>query len=245
MNKQTIYIIIGVIVAALAVWLLVGQRGGDDQVSDTTEQASQLDESENTPSTINEQGESAMTTNESECTRTFTNADLESTVVSPEDAFVTLDVKDFGKIKIQVNKADAPNTSENFLKLAKAGFYNCLTFHRVAQGFVIQGGDPEGTGAGGPGYTIPAEIGLLHEKGSVAMARTGDAVNPERNSSGSQFYIALNKLDMLDGQYTVFAQVVEGLDVVEQIGAVKIDSPLGDGAPQEPVIITEATVSAE
>lgn len=122
-----------------------------------------------------------------------------------------------GDIVVELYPKDAPLSVTNFKQLADGSFYNGLTFHRVVPGFVIQGGDPLGTGTGGPGYTIPAEIKLKHNKGALAWARTGDAVNPDRRSSGSQFYIALEPLQQLDGQYTVFGQTVSGLDVVEKI----------------------------
>lgn len=146
-------------------------------------------------------------------------------------------VKNFGVMKLELDPVAAPKTVANFVKLANEGFYNGLTFHRIAKDFVIQGGDPKGDGTGGPGYTIPAEIKLLHKKGAIAMARLGDQVNPNRESSGSQFYIALNDLPQLDGQYTVFGYVVSGMDVAEKIGQVPIDSPYGDGAPKDKVII--------
>jgi peptidyl-prolyl cis-trans isomerase B (cyclophilin B) len=82
---------------------------------------------------------------------------------------------------------------------------------------VIQGGDPLGEGSGGPGYTLPAEIKLKHPKGAIAMARLGDAQNPQRNSSGSQFYITLAATPHLDGAYTVFGQVTQGMEIVEKI----------------------------
>jgi cyclophilin family peptidyl-prolyl cis-trans isomerase len=122
-----------------------------------------------------------------------------------------------GEIVVHLYPEAAPLTVDNFVKLSREGFYDGLTFHRVEPGFVIQGGDPNGDGSGGPGYTVPAEIGLTHTKGAIAMARTSDAVNPERASSGSQFYIALDALPQLDGAYTVFGQVVEGMDVVQSI----------------------------
>jgi cyclophilin family peptidyl-prolyl cis-trans isomerase len=112
---------------------------------------------------------------------------------------------------------DTPISANNFVTLAKDGFYDGLTFHRVVPGFVIQGGDPLGTGQGGPGYTIPAEIKHIHLRGALAWARTGDQVNPQRASSGSQFYITLAATSDLDGQYTVFGQVIEGMDVVDKI----------------------------
>jgi len=122
-----------------------------------------------------------------------------------------------GDIVIEFLEDIAPEHSANFKKLAGEGFYNGLTFHRVEPGFVIQGGDPDGNGMGGPGYTIPAEIKAPHVDGAVAMARTGDAVNPQRRSSGSQFYICLGPQHFLDGAYTVFGQVTSGMDVVKKI----------------------------
>jgi cyclophilin family peptidyl-prolyl cis-trans isomerase len=122
-----------------------------------------------------------------------------------------------GDIVISLMKDVAPKHVENFLKLTKEGFYNGLTFHRVEPNFVIQGGDPAGNGTGGPGYTIPAEIKAPHIDGAVAAARLGDGANPKRASSGSQFYICLGPQHFLDGQYTVFGQVVEGMDVARKI----------------------------
>jgi len=122
-----------------------------------------------------------------------------------------------GEIVIKFLPEDAPKHVENFVKLSNKGFYNGLTFHRVEPGFVVQGGDPAGNGTGGPGYTIPAEIKAKHVDGAVAMARLGDAANPKRESSGSQFYICMGPQSFLDGGYTVFGKVVEGMDVVRKI----------------------------
>lgn len=122
-----------------------------------------------------------------------------------------------GDITCELNHEKAPVTVTNFVNLARNKFYDGLTFHRVEAGFVIQGGDPAGNGTGGPGYTVKAEIGLPHKKGALAMARTGDAVNPQRKSSGSQFYITLETTPFLDGAYTVFGQTVSGMDVVAKI----------------------------
>src|SRR5471030_384276 len=108
---------------------------------------------------------------------------------------------------------EAPQHSAAFLKLARAGFYDGLTFHRVEPGFVIQGGDPSGNGTGGPGYQIDAEFNKIpHIAGTVAMARSS---NP--NSAGSQFYICLDDAAFLNNQYTVFGQVTAGQDVVDAI----------------------------
>ncbi len=124
-----------------------------------------------------------------------------------------------GIVVIELYPAVAPKTVENFEKLVNKGFYNGLTFHRVVDGFVVQGGDPKGDGSGGPGYEIVAEINPneKHLRGTVATARTGDDVNPERKSSGSQFYICLAPQPGLDGQYTIFGGVVKGMSVVDQI----------------------------
>ena len=118
-----------------------------------------------------------------------------------------------GDIVIEFYPEDAPKTVDNFVKLAKKGFYDGLTFHRREERFVIQGGDPKGNGTGGPGYTIPAEFNKQkHVRGAVAMARTQDP-----NSAGSQFYICLAPANFLDGQYTVFGRVTSGMEVVDKI----------------------------
>ena len=120
----------------------------------------------------------------------------------------------FGVIKFKFYPDKAPDTCRNFISLAQKGFYNSLIFHRVIKGFMIQGGDPNGDGSGGPGYTIKAEFSdQPHLKGTVAMARTDDP-----DSAGSQFYICLEPQPGLDGRYTVFGQVTEGQEVVDKIG---------------------------
>lgn len=118
-----------------------------------------------------------------------------------------------GVIKFRFFEADAPMTTDNFIKLAEKKFYDGLTFHRVEPNFVIQGGDPNGNGTGGPGYNIKAEFNKNpHLEGTVAMARS-----QHPDSAGSQFYICLAAAPFLDGNYTVFGQVTEGLDVVHKI----------------------------
>jgi cyclophilin family peptidyl-prolyl cis-trans isomerase len=122
-----------------------------------------------------------------------------------------------GDIVVQLDATAAPKTVNNFVFLANAGFYDGLTFHRVEPGFVVQGGDPAGNGSGGPGYQVDAEIGLPHIEGALATARLGDQVNPDRKSSGSQFYITLAPQPFLDGGYTVFGRVIDGMDVVKAL----------------------------
>ena len=119
---------------------------------------------------------------------------------------------DKGKVVIELFDKDAPNTVANFEKLAKEGFYDGLTFHRVIAGFVAQGGCPNGNGTGGPGYTINCEINPnKHERGSLAMAHRGP------NTGGSQFYICYEPQPHLDGMHTVFGKVIEGMDIVDKV----------------------------
>lgn len=122
-----------------------------------------------------------------------------------------------GNIKVELYGDDAPISVANFVQLGKGKFYDGLTFHRVIANFMIQGGDPKGDGTGGPGYTTVAEIKLSHKKGALAWARLGGPQNPEKRSSGSQFYITHQATPHLDGDYTVFGQVIEGQDVVDKI----------------------------
>ena len=113
-----------------------------------------------------------------------------------------------GEIRLEFFPADAPKTVDNFVTLARKGFYNGLTFHRVVPGFVVQGGDPKGNGTGSPGYTIPAEFNQQkHVRGSLAMARSQDP-----DSAGCQFYITYGAQPHRDGNYTVFGRVVAGME---------------------------------
>ena len=118
-----------------------------------------------------------------------------------------------GEIRMEFYPADAPKTVENFVTLAKKGFYNRLTFHRVVPDFVVQGGCPKGNGTGGPGYQIKAEFNKQkHLRGAVAMARS-----QHPDSAGSQFYICYGPTPHLDGNYTVFGHVVSGIEHVDRI----------------------------
>ncbi|MEO0102753.1 MAG: peptidylprolyl isomerase [candidate division WOR-3 bacterium] len=158
-------------------------------------------------------------------------------------SYLLITVKDFGDIKIELFPHIAPKNCANIVKLTKEGFYNGLTFHRIVPNFVIQGGDPKGDGTGGPGYEIDAEISnLKHKRGTVAMARRGDMVNPERKSSGSQFYICLQDLPSLDGAYTIIGQVVEGMAVVDEIAKVERGP---QDKPIKPVVMEKVRVLEE
>jgi peptidyl-prolyl cis-trans isomerase B (cyclophilin B) len=124
-----------------------------------------------------------------------------------------------GMIKLKFYPDVAPNHCRNFIRLAKDGFYDNLIFHRVIKGFMIQGGCPQGTGMGGPGWNVDAEFSQRkHLKGTLSMARSTDP-----NSAGSQFFICLEPQPGLDGKYTVFGQVIEGQDVVDKIGDLPTD----------------------
>lgn len=152
---------------------------------------------------------------EKKMSKSFTEP--KQSAVDPAKQYEAVIETEKGSIRVKLFAKEAPLSVTNFIQLAKGGFYEGLTFHRVEPGFVIQGGDPDGNGTGGPGYTVPAEIGQPHLKGALAWARTGDQVNPERRSSGSQFYITLEATPFLDGGYTVFGQTTAGMDVVAQI----------------------------
>ncbi len=176
---------------------------------------------------------------------TETEGALKDTLTSdnlPEDLYFNIEVKDHGSIKVKFHTKDAPLNVTNVANLAIKGFYNGLIFHRIVTGFVVQGGDPKGDGTGGPGYTVEAEIKHKHLKGSIAMARTGDQVNPKRRSSGSQFYLCLEALTQLDGAYTVIGDLVEGMDVLEVLGKVKTGPR---DVPVEPLVMESVFVTTE
>jgi len=143
----------------------------------------------------------------------------------------------FGKIVVKFFPDTAPMHVKNFISLAEAGFYNGTPFHRVIPGFMIQGGDPSGNGTGGPGYTIPAEFSPTrkHLPGTLSMARTSDP-----NSAGSQFFVMAAAYPSLDGQYSIFGEVVEGLDVVQKIVNTPRDR---NDKPLERVDMTEVKVA--
>ena len=145
-----------------------------------------------------------------------------------------------GLMKIEFFPDKAPGHVDNFLKLAEDGFYNGTVFHRVIDGFMIQGGCPEGTGTGGPGYQIDAEFNdVHHERGVLSMARSQDP-----NSAGSQFFICHGDADFLDGQYTAFGRLVEGDDTLDRIATAKVVPGAGgeSSKPVSPVKVEKVTV---
>ena len=150
-----------------------------------------------------------------------------------QNPIVTIEMENGGIIKAELYPEVAPNTVNNFVSLINKGFYNGIIFHRVIPGFMIQGGDPNGVGIGGPGYSIKGEFtqnrfenNLKHDRGVLSMART---MNP--NSAGSQFFIMVEKAPHLDGQYASFGKVIEGMEVADAIVNTKTDyndKPLAD-----------------
>ncbi len=154
---------------------------------------------------------------------------------------VTIEMENGGVIKAELYPEIAPNTVNNFISLVKKGFYDGVIFHRVIPGFMIQGGDPEGTGMGGPGYSIKGEFTgngfkneLRHKRGVLSMART---MMP--NSAGSQFFIMHDAAPHLDNQYAAFGKVIEGLEVVDAIAKVKRDY---NDRPETPQVMKKVTV---
>lgn len=140
-----------------------------------------------------------------------------------------------GKIEVELYPKDAPQHVNSFIFLAKEGFYDGVIFHRVIPGFMIQGGDPEGTGTGGPGYHLPAEFNARrHEPGVLSMARTNDP-----NSAGSQFFIVHGDASFLDNQYTAFGKVTSGMDVVDKIAKAPRDR---NDRPNKPTKINKIAV---
>jgi cyclophilin family peptidyl-prolyl cis-trans isomerase len=250
-SKNLIIIVAVVIVAALALWGVSRVAKAPQNISNGNSNVnmdnSQANNSANSNANANTEPASLG------CTRDF-NPEVLKEAKAPTEQFVTFTVKDFGTFKIQLYPKDAPKASENMTRLVKAGYYNCITFHRVAHGFVIQTGDPTRTGKGGDsafGKEFADELNPAtpsfktgYVKGIVAMA------NPARpNANTSQFFITLNDLNTSLGKnYTIFGKVVSGQEVVDKIGQVEVEpGPFGsgDGAPLKPVVIEKAVLSAK
>lgn len=170
------------------------------------------------------------------CGRASSGAAETPEPIEPEgpNPVATIEMQDGQKIVIELYPGIAPNTVNNFISLANKGFYDGTIFHRVVPGFMIQGGDPNGNGSGGPGYTIKGEFtsnghknNLKHTRGVISMARSGN----DLDSAGSQFFIMESDADYLDNAYATFGKVTEGMEVVDAIAAQerdKKDKPLQD-----------------
>lgn len=158
-----------------------------------------------------------------------------------KNPIVTIDLENGNAIKLELYPNIAPNTVKNFISLVEKGYYDGLIFHRVIPGFMIQGGCPEGTGMGGPGYSIKGEFtqngftnNLAHERGVLSMARSSMP-----NSAGSQFFIMVKNSPHLDKQYASFGKVIEGIEEVDRIVSVKRNR---NDRPDEPQIMKKVTV---
>ena len=166
-----------------------------------------------------------------------------------DNPIVTMNIKDYGTIKIELYPKYAPNTVANFVNLIEEGFYNGNTFHRLVPGFVLQGGDPDGNGTGGPGYSIKGEFRensytkntLKHKAGIISMARSASP-----DSAGSQFFIVLADSQMisasLDNKYAAFGKVIEGMDVIKNIEDSAEVEDSQTGKLKENITIESATV---
>lgn len=164
-----------------------------------------------------------------------------------QNPIVTMEIEDYGVVTIELYPDMAPNTVANFVNLIEEGFYDGLTFHRSVPGFVLQGGDPDGDGTGGPGYTIKGEFSsngytkntLSHTRGVISMARSQD-----NDSAGSQFFIVLDDSATysLDGLYAGFGRVTEGMDIIDEIVANEKIANDVTGALEENVVITKVMV---
>lgn len=164
-----------------------------------------------------------------------------------KNPIVTIEMENGGKIAAELYPEIAPESVRNFVSLVNSGFYDGLIFHRVIPGFMIQGGDPEGTGMGGPGYCIKGEFrsnrvenNLSHERGVLSFARSSSF-----NSAGSQFFIMHEDGPFLDGDYAAFGKVIEGMDVVDAIAAVKTDRNDRPAAEQKMKKVTVDTFGEE
>lgn len=231
MNNKTLGLIAGLAVIAVAAYFGWQALNNSDSSAENTQLYSTDQEANNS-----QQGNNQVTEENTQPTNEQAPA--------PDQAMATIETSE-GSFKVALDGKAAPLTVANFIKLANEGFYDGLTFHRIVEGFMIQGGDPKGDGTGGPDYTVPAEIGLKHTKGAIAMARLGDPVNPTKASSGSQFYVTLDAQPFLDGQYTVFGYVVEGMNTVEKIGSTPVEPNPATGEaslPLKTVTINKVTI---
>lgn len=171
--------------------------------------------------------------------------ELELPQYETQNPVVAMYIENYGSIVMELYPDIAPNTVANFISLVKKGFYDNNTFHRLVPGFVLQGGDPTGTGTDGPGYTIKGEFSangyennLKHEKGIVSMARTSDS----NDTAGSQFFIMLDKSEYLDGQYAAFGKIIDGWSNIEKIVANEKVANENTGQLQKKLVIKKSVI---
>ena len=252
-NKSLIVTIIVIILVAAGVVFAYNTRNAKapvevtDQPQNTSGDTTYIppDNSSTTPETSTSTKPTTM--DQTTCKRDFDSNKLKTAQVNIANRTVEIDVKDFGKIQVQFYEKDAPKAVENFLRLVNSGYYDCLTVHRVAKGFVIQAGDPNGNGTGGQSaFGAPFQDELNPEtasykagyvKGVLAMANSGP------NTNGSQFFIMLADVS-LNHAYTIFGKVSVGQSVVDKIGQVEINPQMGptDGSPVTPVVMQSVKI---
>lgn len=231
------FIMLGALLLAAAVFTGCGQKGStSDTQSNTTAQTETVKSSET--AATKEAGETDTTAESAAADTTKTteaDAAADSTLLSGKH-HVEITVKDYGTIKVELDADNAPISVTNFVNLAKKGFYDNLTFHRIISGFMIQGGDPEGNGMGGSDETIKGEFSnngvenpLKHTRGAISMARSQDM-----DSASSQFFIVHKDSDFLDGDYAVFGYVTEGMEIVDKICEdTKVQDSNGTVSPED------------
>lgn len=231
------FIMLGALLLAAAVFTGCGQKGStSDTQSNTTAQTETVKSNET--AAAKEAGETDTTAESAAADTTKTteaDAAADSTLLSGKH-HVEITVKDYGTIKVELDADNAPISVTNFVNLAKNGFYDNLTFHRIISGFMIQGGDPEGNGMGGSDETIKGEFSnngvenpLKHTRGAISMARSQDM-----DSASSQFFIVHEDSDFLDGDYAVFGYVTEGMEIVDKICEdTKVQDSNGTVSPED------------
>lgn len=249
MKTWQIYLLIAIVVVVGigAIFFLSSRNSGDNKTKDSNTISEQ--QTSEPPSPPSDTSSQATDKPAGPCTRTVNNNVMQEKI-DIKNKVVTLSVEGYGDIKVELYDQDAPRTVENFLRLSASGYYDCLTFHRIAKGFVVQGGDPTGTGSGGDSAfggefadelnpnTPSAKAG--YKKGVLAMANRGP------NTNTSQFFIMLAD-NALPYNYTIFGKVISGQDVVDKIGQAPINPQMGptDGTPVTKITITKATVSSK
>lgn len=253
-NKNLVTIIVGILLVGIAIggyiyWyqtkpLVVSQKEIQDAIPKNAPESNLTVSGNNNKTTMS----TPTPTPNGQCVRNFDQAKLsKNSAINIQNRTVEINVKGFGKIQLQFYPKDAPKTVENFLRLVDSGYYDCITFHRVSKGFVIQGGDPNGNGTGGVsafGSAFADELNpetqsykTGYVKGVLAMANSGP------NTNGSQFFIMLSDTP-LPNAYTIFGKVSSGQSVVDKIGQVEITPMMGptDGAPKKPVVMQSVKI---
>lgn len=205
-------------------------------------------ENANTKSTASQTAKTSKESEESKESTESTEENTQADIEIKDHYLIRIDIKDYGTIKVDLDHTAAPITVENFVKLVNEGFYDGLTFHRIINGFMMQGGDPTGTGTGGSDQTIKGEFKnngvdnpLQHTRGAISMARSK---NPD--SASSQFFIVHQDAPHLDGDYACFGYVTEGIEVVDQICEnTKVEDRNGMVAPANQPVIEKITLIEE